>query len=190
MIGKVLSGLAVVALIAGAYLLVQNLSGSLRPLPEGRNGGNGGGPKIILRAVEIAEVHPEGQIYRLASDNASYSISLGRVVASGVRLLLRERGENVVASAPLASWDLNNGRIDLAKGAVVGNGTGWTATAPRASIDLKSEVITAEEASLAGPGFTVEGRNLRWRWQDSTVALDSPRSSFLPGRVLAPGKKG
>jgi len=190
LIGKLLSGLAAVALIVGAYLLVQNLSGIPRPLPEGRNGGNGGGPKIILRVVEIVEVRPEGQTYRLASDNASYSISLGRVVASGVRLTLRERGENVVASAPLASWDLNNGRIDLAKGATVGNGTGWTATAPRASIDLKSEVITAEEASLAGPGFTVEGRNLRWRWQDSTVALDSPRSSFLPGRVLAPGKKG
>jgi len=186
----VLSVLAAVALIAGAYLLVQNLSGILRPLPEERNGGNGGGPKIMLRVVEIVEMHPEGQTYRLASDNASYSISLGRVVASGVRLSLRERGENVVASAPLAFWDLNNGRIDLAKGAAVGNGTGWTATAPRASIDLKSEVIMAEEARLAGPGFTVEGRNLRWRWQDSTVALDSPRSSILPGRVLTPGREG
>lgn len=186
-----LSVLAAVALIAGAYLLVQNLSGRLRLLPEESNGGNGGGgPKIILRVVEIVEMHPEGQTYRLASDNASYSISLGRVVASGVRLSLRERGENVVASAPLASWDLNNGRIDLEKGAVVGNGTGWTATAPRASIDLKSEVIMAEEASLGGPGFTVEGRNLRWRWQDGAVALDSPRSSILPGRVLAPGKEG
>ncbi len=190
MIGKLLSGLAAAALIAGAYLLVQNLSGIPRPLPEERNGGNGGGPKIILRVVEIVEVHPEGQIYRLASDNASYSISLGRVVASGVRLLLRERGENVVASAPSASWDLNNGRIELAKGAAVENGTGWTATAPRASIDLISEVVMAEEASLAGPGFSMEGKNLRWRWHDSTVALDSPRSRFLPGNVLAPGKKG
>lgn len=190
MIGKVLSVLAAVALIAGAYLLVQNLSGSLHLLPEERNGGNGGGPKIILRVVEIVEMHPEGQTYRLASDNASYSISLGRVVASGVRLSLRERGENVMASAPLAFWDLNNGRIDLTKGAAVGNGTGWTATAPRASIDLKSEVIMAEEARLAGPGFTVEGRNLRWRWQDSTVALDSPRSIILPGRVLTPGREG
>ena len=84
-----------------------------------------------------------------------------------------------MASAPFASWDLNNGRIDLAKGADVENSSGWTATAPRASIDLKSEVITAEEASLAGPGFTVEGRNLRWWWQGSTVKLDSPRSSIV-----------
>jgi len=189
-IGKLLSGLAAVAVIAGGYLLVQNLSGSLPLLPEEKNGGNGAGPKIILRDVEIVEVHPEGQTYRLASDNASYSISLGRVVASGVRLSLRERGDNVIASAPFASWDLNNGRIDLAKGADVENGSGWTATAPRASIDLKSEVITAEEASLAGPGFTVEGRNLRWWWQGSTVKLDSPRSSILPERVLAPGKEG
>ena len=58
--------------------------------------------------------------------------------------------------------------VDLAEGADVENGTGWTATAPRASIDLKSEVIMAEEASLAGPGFTVEGRNLRWWWEDSS----------------------
>jgi len=189
-IGKLLWGLAAVAFLAGAYLLVQNLSESPRPLPEGRSDGNGGGAKIILRTVEIVEIHPEGQIYRLASDNASYSIPLGRVVASGVSLSLRERGENVVASAPSASWDLNNGRIDLAKGVSVENGTGWIATAPRANIDLKSEVIMADEARLSGPGFTVKGRNLRWRWQDRTVALDSPRSSILPGKVLAPGREG
>ncbi len=190
MIGKLTWGLAAVAFLAGAYLLVQNLSESPRPLPEGRNVGNGGGAKIILRVVEIVEVHSEGRIYRLASDNASYSIPLGRVVASGVRLSLQERGENVVASAPSASWDLNDGRIDLTKGVAVENGTGWTATAPQASVDLKSEVIMAEKARLAGPGITVEGRNLRWWWQDRTVALDSPRSSILPGRVQAPGREG
>ena len=190
MIGKQLWGLAGVAFLAGAYLLVQNVSESPSPLPEGRIDGNGGGAKIILRTVELIEVHPEGQVYRLASDNASYSILLGRVVASGVTLSLRERGEDVVASAPSASWDLNNGRIDLAKGVDVENGAGWTADAPRAIVDLKSEVITAEEARLAGPGLTVEGKNLRWRWQDRTVALDSPRSSVLPGRVLAPGREG
>ena len=70
------------------------------------------------------------------------------------------------------------------------NDTGWIATAPRASVDLKSEVIMADEARLSGPGFTVKGRNLRWRWQDRTVALDSPRSSILPGKVLAPGREG
>ena len=190
MIGKQLWGLAAVAFLAGAYLLVQNVSESPSPLPEGRIDGNGGGAKIILRTVELIEVHPEGQVYRLASDNASYSIPLGSVVASGVSLSLRERGENVVASAPSASWDLNNGRIDLAKGVSVENGTGWIATAPRASVDLKSEVITANEARFSGPGFTVRGRNLRWRWKDRTVALDSPRSNILPGRFLAPGREG
>ena len=190
MTGKLLAGLAAVAFLAGACLLVLNLSGSPRPLPEGRNDGNGGGANILLRGVEIVEVHPDGRTYRLASDNASYSILLGRVVASGVTLSLRERGEDVVASAPSASWDLDNGRIDLEQGISVENGEGWIATAPRAIVDLKSEVITADEARFSGPGFTVTGRNLRWRWQDRTVALDFPRSDILPGRVLAPGRKG
>jgi hypothetical protein len=190
MTGKLLSGLAAVAFLAGACLLVLNLSGSPRPLPDGQIGGDGGGAKILLRGVEIVEVHPGGRTFRLASDNASYSIPMGRVVASGVRLSLREHGDNVVASAPSASWDLDNGRIDLEKGVAVDNGAGWTANAPRARVDLKSEVIVAEEARLAGPGLTVEGKNLRWRWQDQTVALDSPRSSILPGRILAPGREG
>ena len=190
MIGKPLWGLAAAVFLAGAYLLVQSLSESPPSLPEGRGGGNGEGAKIILHTVELVEVRPEGRVYRLASDIASYSILLGRVVASGVTLSLRERGEDVVASAPSASWDLDNGRIDLAKGVSVENGAGWIATAPRASVDLNSEVITADEARFSGPGFTVKGRNLRWRWQDRTVALDFPRSDILPGRVLAPGRKG
>ena len=37
MTGKLLAGLAAVAFLAGACLLVLNLSGSPRPLPEGRN---------------------------------------------------------------------------------------------------------------------------------------------------------
>jgi len=189
-IRKPLWGLAAVAFLAGAYLLVRNLSVGPPPLSEGGGGGNGGGAKIILHTVDLVEVRPEGRVYRLASDVASYSIPMGRVVASGVHLTLRERGENVVASAPMASWDLDNGRIDLEKGISVENGEGWIATAPRASVDLKSEVIAADEARFSGPGFTVTGRNLRWRWQDRTVALDSPRSDILPGRVLAPGRKG
>lgn len=186
MIGKLVPVLAA-ALVAGACGPAQNQSGEPRPLPERENGG---GPKVILRVVEIVEMRPDGGTYRLASDDASFSIPPETVDASGVRLWLREREGAVVATAPRASWDLNDGRIDLAEGAAVENGAGWNATAPRASIDLKSEVIAAEDALLAGPGFTVEGRNLRWRWQDGAVELDSPRSNILPGSVLGPERRG
>ena len=190
MIGKLLSVLAAMALLAGAYVLIRHPSGAPSLLPGGEGSREGGGPKIILREVELVEERPEGQTYRLTSDNASFSIPLGRVEASHVRLWLRKQGGNVIATAPRASWNLDDGRIDLAEGADVGDGAGWNATARRASVDLNAEVIMAKEAFLAGPGLTVEGKNLRWRWRDSTVELDSPRSRVFPEEVPVPGRQG
>jgi len=189
--GKLLSFLGVVAVLAGAYLLALDLARSLR-LPPGGDGGTAdiGGPKIVLRGVEMIEVHREGPVYRLRSDDASYSVMSARVVASGVTLTLKEREGDIVVTAPAAAWNMNEGRVGLDEGASARNDRGWTASAPRAIVDLRSEVIAAEEASLAAPGVTVTGSNLRWRWREGTMALDSPRSRVIPRNLPAPGKRG
>ncbi|MGZ8439975.1 MAG: hypothetical protein ACXWXD_04240 [Candidatus Deferrimicrobiaceae bacterium] len=191
MTGKLLSFLGVVVVLAGAYLVALDLARSMRLTPGGDGGtADIGGPKIVLRGVEMIEAREEGPAYRLRSDDASYSAMSARVVASGVTLTLKERKGDIVVTAPAASWDMNEGRVDLDEGASARNDRGWTASAPRAVIDLRSEEIAAEEASLAAPGVTVTGSNLRWRWREGTMALDSPRSRIIPRTMLAPGKRG
>jgi hypothetical protein len=189
--GKLLWFLGVFAVLAGVYLLALDLARSFR-LPPAGDGGTAdiGGPKIVLRGVEMIEVHREGPVYRLRSDDASYSAMSARVVASGVTLTLAERGGAVVVTAPVASWNMNEGRVGLDEGVSARNDTGWAASAPRAIIDLRSGVISAGEAGLAAPGVTVTGSNLRWRWREGTMALDSPRSRIIPENMPALGKRG
>jgi hypothetical protein len=189
--GKLLSGLAASAILAVACLIGLNLASSTRfPAEERSAAADDGSPQIVLREVEMVEAGPGGWFYRLVSEDATYSIRSGKVLASGVTLSLRQQGGDVTVRASLAFWNMGDGRIELAEGASAGNGQGWTASAPNASIDLRSEVISAEEANLAGPGITVEGSNLRWRWHDGTIALDSPRSRILPDRVSPPDRQG
>jgi hypothetical protein len=190
MTGKLFSWLAAAAFLVGACLLVLDLTTSTSSSTIGSGDAGDSGPQIVLRGVVMVETRRERQVYRLVSDNVSYSIQLGQAIASDVTLVLKEREGDVIVTAPVASWNMKEGRIDLAMGASAASGAGWTAISPRASVDLESEVITAEEASLSGPGLTVVGNKLRWRWQDGKVELDSPRSSILPGRDLASGRQG
>jgi hypothetical protein len=188
--GKLLSGLLASAILVGAYLMALNLAKSTRLPAVGRAAADGGGPQIVLRGVKMVETGPDGRFYRLVSDDATYSFRSGQVFASDVTLSLKQQGGDVVVTASIAAWNMSEGRIELAEGAKAGNDLGWTASAPVASVDLKAEVISAEEASLAGPGITVMGRNLRWRWNDGTVELDSPKSRILPDRVSLPERQG
>ena len=191
MTGRLLTGVAVLLLFAGAYLAALNLASQERFSARGDSRETEpGGPQIVLRGVEMVEMRRGGQVYRLLSDNASYSVMSGHASASRVTVLLKERDGDVVVTAPVASWEMNEGRIDLPKGASARDGSGWSAASPDAAVDLNAEVITAKDARFEGPGLTVEGSNLRWRWQDGTVALDTPRSSILPGRVLPPERQG
>ncbi len=187
---KLFSWLSAAALLAGACLMVLDMSTGTSSSTKGSGEAVDSGPQIVLRGVVMVEARQERQVYRLVSDNASYSVRSGQAIASNVTLVLKEREGDVIVTAPVASWNMKESRIDLAMGASAANGAGWTAISPRASVDLKSEVITAEEASLTGPGLTVVGNKLRWRWQDGKVELDSPRSSIKSGRGLAPGKQG
>lgn len=187
---KLFSWLAAAALLAGASLLVLDLSTGTSSSTKESGVAGDSGLQIVLRGVVLVEARRERQVYRVVSDNASYSVWSGQATASNVTLVLKEREGDVTVTAPVASWDMKEDRIDLAMGASAANGAGWTAISPRARVDLKSEVITAEEASLSGPGLAVVGNNLRWRWKDGTVELDFPRSNIHPGRDLVPGRQG
>lgn len=190
MTGKLVSGLVAVAALAGAYLLALDLASGTRLVAENRAEEAGAGPQVVLRGVEVIETRRGGKVYRLVSDEALYAVLASRVTASVVTLALAERNGGIVVTAPVLAWNMEDGRIDLVQGASARNGGGWTASAPGARIDLKSREITAEEAVLSGPGVTVAGRNLRWRWHDGSMDLDFPRSTVLPGKVRSPERKG
>jgi hypothetical protein len=187
---KLLSWLAAAALLAGVCLLLLDLSTGTSSSTKESGAAGDSGLQIVLRGVVLVEARRERQVYRVVSDNASYSVWSGQATASNVTLVLKEREGDVTVTAPVASWDMKEDRIDLAMGASAANGAGWTAISPKARVDLKSEVITAEEASLSGPGLAVVGNNLRWRWKEGKVELDSPRSNIHPGRDLVPGRQG
>lgn len=189
MTGKILSWLGTAVFLAGAFLLALAMSAGTGPAVKESGSPGGGGPQIVLRGVEMAEARRGGQVYRLRSDSASYAVQSGQAHASDVTLVLKEREGNVVVSAPVASWNMKQDRIDLPMGATA-KGEGWTAVSPRASVDLRSEVISAQDASLSGPGLEVEGNALRWRWRDGKVELLAPKSNILPDRNPATGRKG
>ncbi len=190
MTGRLVSGLLAILVLAGAYFLALDLAKSAR-FAQGSGGKEiDTGPQVVLRGVEMTEEHRGGTVYRLVSDEATYSVLSERVVASGVTLALPDRGGNVVVTAPVATWNMEEGRIDLPQGADARNEGGWAASAPGARLDLKSGEITAGEARLSGPGVTVSGRNLRWSWHDGAVVLDSPRSTVYPGTIRAPERNG
>lgn len=189
MTGKILSWLGTAVFLAGAFLLALDMFTGTGPSPKESVNPEGGGPRIVLRGVEMAEARG-GQVYRVVSDSASYAVQSGRALASDVTLVLKERDGNVVVTAPVASWDMKQDRIDLPMGATAKGDGGWTAVSPRASVDLRSEVISAEKASLSGPGLKVEGNTLRWRWRDGKVELLAPKSNILPERNPVAGRKG
>ncbi len=191
MIAKVLSGLIVALLLAGIYLVALDVARSTPPSSGPAQGeAEGPGPRIELRGVEMVEFRRESPAYRLASDEALYSVLSERLSARGVTLLLPERSGNVVMKAPEASWDLVDGRVTFPEGASAESAGAWTASVPEADVDLRSQVIAAATARLSGPGLTVQGTHLRWHWRDGRVALDSPRSRVLPGKIRVPGGSG
>lgn len=190
MTGKILSWAAAAGLLAGACLLVLALPTGPGSSGKGNGEGDGAGPQIVLRGVEMVEARREGQVYRLVSENALYSVLSERASATEVTLVLNQKEGDIVVTAPVASWDMKEGRIELARGASARSEGGWTAVSPAASVDLKEEVIRAQEARLSGPGLTVVGNELRWSLRNGRVELVSPRSTILPGRDLAPGRKG
>jgi hypothetical protein len=161
------------------------------PLPSGPEAGVSpdNGPEIVLRDVAMREIREGGDAFRLRSEEATYSPGTGTLTASMMTLeLSSEPSGEIVVRAGNAVWDLAAGRIVLPEGGSAERAQGWSAKVPEGSLDLRERVFRGDEATLAGPGVMMAGRDLVWRWEDDAVTLSSPRSRIAPAGLPRQGR--
>jgi hypothetical protein len=145
-------------------------------------------PEVILRDVAMREIRKEGVQYRLVSEQADYLILTGRFSASGVTLELPGAAGDVVVRAPKASWNMATGHIFLPEGGSARTDAGWSAVLAATDLSLPDQLLTAAGmARLSGPGLSVVGDNLVWRWREGKVALELPKTRIEPKRTLRGG---
>jgi hypothetical protein len=176
---------ALLAILGGAGLLLAISMSDQGPRDSGGTAEESpAGPELILREVDVRELGKEGPQYRLTSDRASYLVLARKLSADGVTLFLQETSEGMVVRAPKAFWEMDAGRILLAEGGAAENGAGWSAVVDEASISLPDRLMTAEgNARLSGPGLSVTGDHLAWRWREGKLSLENPRSRVDPSRT-------
>jgi hypothetical protein len=165
--------------------------GTLPPAPAQEPGTSpmGNGPEIVLRDVAMREIREGGDTFRLRSEEATYSPGNETLSASVMTLVLSsEPSGEIVVRAGSAVWDLAAGRIVLPEGGSAERAQGWSAQVPEGSLDLRERVFRGGEATLAGPGVEVAGRDLVWRWEDDAVTLSSPRSRIAPAGLPRQGR--
>jgi hypothetical protein len=184
---RVVSFAALFAVLGGIVLLA--VISAKAPGPKGPMGtadsGSPAEPEVILRNVVMREVRKEGAHYRLSSERATYLLLAGRVSATGVTLGLPGTEGELIVRAPKASWNLQNGQIVLPEGGSAENGAGWSAALAFANLSLPDRILTATgKARLSGPGLSVTGDNLVWRWREGKVALELPKTRIESGRTL------
>jgi len=144
----------------------------------------GGGLEIRLGPVTVREYHDNGEWNALTADGAVYSYALKTVKASDVAVSLGkgEALKGAVIRAPEAFWDFNDGTVALPEGGHADRQGGWTGDLSKGTLDLAARVLRVPgRASVAGPGFTVEGTNLQWWWWEGRITMDSPNSRIAPG---------
>lgn len=182
----VLPFLALSAVMGGLFALAVTMPGNER-LPAVQDGGMGG-PALVLRGVEVREIPPKGPQIRLFSEEATYRIPARTVSGTGVRLALPSKGGDVIVRAKTAKWDMDAGLVRLPEGCSAENAGGWTASLPAAVVFLPQRVLAGEgRANLSGPGLSVAGDNLVWRWREGTLTLAGPKTRFEPARIPHPG---
>ncbi len=142
--------------------------------------------RLVLHEVDFREIRPDGATVRLQSDQASYGILGHDLSAQRVTVALPTPTGEIVLNAPLATWDMDAGIVRLPEGGRAAGAGGWSATVPDARLDLSARRMTASDASLAGPGLALTGRDLVWSWKDGTMSMGAPRGRVLPGRVVRP----
>jgi hypothetical protein len=176
----------VLGLAAGAVL-----PGKRLPPTEMVPGTGEAGPEIHLGPVTVREYHDDGEWNLLVADGAIYSYSRKTVKATGVVVSLGE-GETLkgaVIRAPEAFWDFDGRTVALPEGGHADRQGGWTGDLSAGTLDLAGRILRVPGyASVAGPGFTVAGTNLEWRWWEGIITMDSPKSRIAPS--MLPGRKG
>jgi hypothetical protein len=149
-----------------------------------RNGD--GAPELVLSGMVLTEVGPSGARYRLAADRSTYSLAGKTVTASGVVFGLRERGGDVRVTAPSVTWDVEGQAAAFPAGCEADYPGGYRAGLQVAELDLRERVLTASGPSTySGPGFTVDGVDLVWRWREGKAELRQPKSVIVPGGIRA-----
>jgi hypothetical protein len=148
-----------------------------------------GPPELVLRDFDMKEVRASGVRYVLAAGRATYAFNGKTVTGSDVRLAFRDDGAGLRVTAPAVRWDVEKRHASLPDGCRAETADGYTATLPAAELDLSAQILTAGAGSrFAGPGFTVTGSDLVWRWREGKADLKQPKSVIDPGIVA--GKRG
>lgn len=181
--------------VAPVFSILLLVLAALGILAAVRGGGRGGGPRdaslrvraegpmLVLHGVDVKEIRPGAAMIRLQSDRASYSILARDLAAEGVTVALPTSAGEIVVKAPLASWNMDAGIVRLPDGGRAAGAGGWSASVPEARIDISAREMTASVASVSGPGVSVEGRDLVWKWKDGTLTMDAARGRVLPGKA-------
>jgi len=162
-------------------------------VPTGTPGqeSTGGGPEIRLGTADVRELHDDGSWNRLDAENAVYGYASRTVSAGGVTVFLGEGAPfaGTTVRAPKAAWDLDGKTIGLPEGCRAERKDGWTGELSPATLDLAGSVLQVPgPARIEGPGVSVQGENLAWKWVEGKITLESTRSRLSPAK--GPGRKG
>lgn len=147
--------------------------------------------EIRLGPVDMREIHDDGTWNRLEAKKAVYSYGRKTVEGTGVSVSLGPgKGlDGSVIRAARAFWDFDGKSVELPEGGQADREGGWKAELAPARLDLDTRILRAPGAvSLSGPGLSVVGGNLEWRWPDGKITMDSPVSRITPTAI--PGRRG
>ncbi len=182
---------AVFALIVAGLALGTAGPGNGAPATAALPEADGDGPEIRMAPVAMREFHDDGTWNRLDAREAVYSYGRKTVKGSEVVVFLGtgEDFKGSVIRAPRAFWDFNGRTVSLPDGGEADREGGWKGELSPADLDLAAGVLRVPgPVSLSGPGFSLAGTNLVWRWLDGKITLDSPVTRVAPAAL--PGRKG
>ncbi|NJD62873.1 MAG: hypothetical protein FIA93_09160 [Deltaproteobacteria bacterium] len=187
MLRRTVSFAALIAALGGIALLaaISALSPGIRGTRDPSAGAPPAEPEVVFQGMEMREIRGEGAQYRMVADRAAYRFLTGGISAAGVTLEIPGAAGNVTVRAPMATWDTRTGQVLLPEGGAAENGTGWSAAVASARLSLPDRQMTAAGAArLSGPGLSVAGSDLVWKWREGKVALQQPKTRLEPARTL------
>ncbi len=180
-----MSRVAVVSVLLLSSALSVGCSGSSSRNP-GSTGAGESDPELVMSGMVMTEVRPSGVRYRLDADRATYALAGKTVTASGITFALREQAGEVRVTAPAVTWDVEAQSAAFPGGCEAGYPGGYSARVQVAGLDLRDRVFSAfGPATFSGPGFTVDGADLVWRWREGKADLKQPKSVIAPGAIPA-----
>jgi len=156
--------------------------GAAVPAPGSSRGPAETGPEIRLGPAEVLEIHDDGSRNRLTAEGAVYEYERKMLTGHGVVIYPKAgsaRGSTV--RAPSVAWDFDRASIALPEGGGADYEGGWKGELSPATVDLAVRTLRVPgPATISGPGLSITGSNLVWKWVDGKITMDSPRSRILP----------